>query len=243
MSGWQRIKAKLATPTMRRLLRRPDAHVIRAAIASRFLHGDGIEVGALNVPLPMPAGARVRYVDCEAPDALRSGEYSMVSRIQTPDLIADIETLDGIDDASVDFVVVNHVLEHVENPLRALVAISRVLRAGGIAFITLPDKRFTFDKRRAVTPLWHVVRDFEDGPEWSRRDHYVDWLMHVERTADVAARVEQMERTSRDIHFHVWDFAAMAEMFDYAAALPNIDLTIIHAQQNRGEAVWVLRKP
>lgn len=236
MSGWQRIKSRLATPTMRRLLGRP---IIRIELARKHLRGDGIEIGALNAPLPLPRGARVRYVDRAAPDALHA--YSDATSIQAPDMVADIHTLDGIADASLDFVIANHVLEHTENPLRALLAISRVLRNDGIAYIALPDKNLTFDRDRAITPLWHIKRDFDDGAAWSRHDHYVDWAIHVERPDDIAARIDEMERTSYDIHFHVWDFAAMQEMFDYAAK--HIGLTIVLAKHNRNEIIWILRKP
>lgn len=240
MSGWQRIKSRLATPTLRWLLRRPNLFAVREQVARRYLRGDGIEVGALNAPLSLP-WCRVRYVDCAPLDVVRRG-YPDVS-IQPPDIVSDLETLVGIDDASVDFVVANHVLEHVEDPLRALVAISRVLTSGGFAFIALPDKRFTFDRARAITPLWHIVRDFRDGPQWSRHAHYRDWARHVDRAMDVEGRAAEMERHGQNIHFHVWDFAAMSEMFDYALALPDIGLTVAHSQQNRSEAIWVLHKP
>ena len=35
----------------------------RRELSGKFLAGDGIEIGALHEPLPVPAGVRVRYVD------------------------------------------------------------------------------------------------------------------------------------------------------------------------------------
>jgi predicted SAM-dependent methyltransferase len=238
---WQQLKSRLATPTMRRLLRRPDHLAVREEIARRFLHGDGIEVGALNNPLRLPH-VSIRYIDCATLDALRAGGYSDVATIHQPDIIADLESLDGIDDRSVDFVIANHVLEHLENPLRALATMSRVLRSGGVAFIALPEKHYTFDRNRSVTPLWHIVRDFQEGPQWSRHDHYLDYVANVERSRDVAERVAEYERIKQNIHFHVWDLAAMQAMFDYAGAHHQIGLHIVHRQQTRGEVVWVLAK-
>lgn len=226
---------------MRRLLHRPSFLAAREQIARQYLRGDGIEVGALNAPLRVP-GCTVRYMD-RAPLEAVQRDYAEVSGILAPDIVGDLETLTGVADRSVDFIIANHVLEHVENPLRALAAVSRVLRTSGFAFIALPDKRFTFDKRRAITPLWHIVRDFRQGPEWSRRSHYVDWAKNVERVNNVEARADEFERVGQNIHFHVWDFAAMQAMFDYAGSIPDVGLTVEYAQQNRGEAVWVLRKP
>jgi ubiquinone/menaquinone biosynthesis C-methylase UbiE len=57
--------------------------------------------------------------------------YSTVGNIRAPDIITDIQSITGIDDSSQDFIIANHVLEHLEDPLRALASIARVLRGGG----------------------------------------------------------------------------------------------------------------
>src|SRR3954454_1680866 len=46
----------------------------RRRLARRFLSGDGLEIGALTLPMWMPPGARVRYVDRKPLVALRA-EY------------------------------------------------------------------------------------------------------------------------------------------------------------------------
>jgi predicted SAM-dependent methyltransferase len=242
MHPWSRIKSALATPLLRRLLRRPNFKVAREQLARRYLRGDGIEVGAMSEPLPLPDGARVRYVDYKPAAALRTAE---TQKIREPDIISDLESMVGIADSSVDFVVANHVLEHVENPLRALGAVSRVLRRSGTAFIALPDKRYTYDKPRSVTPLQHILRDFRDGPEWSRHGHFRDWTVHVERVRGeqaVEQRACELERDAVSIHFHVWDPPAMRQMFEYAASAPDTRLVPEHTQQNRHEVIWILRK-
>jgi hypothetical protein len=44
-----------------------------------------------------------------------------------------------------------------------------------------------------------------------------------------------------NIHFHVWDYAAMAEMFSYTAA--RFGFLIVHSQMNgASEALWILRR-
>lgn len=241
MRKWNRIKAALATPFLRRLLGRPSHFVAREELARRYLNGDGVEVGALNLPLRVPEGARVRYVDYRPAEELRNAD---VQDVRQPDLISDLESMIGIADRSLDFVVANHVLEHVENPLRALCAISRVLRGAGIAFITLPDKRYTFDKKRAVTPLGHILRDFREGPAGSRREHYLDWAAKVERLRGrkIAQRASELERNAANIHFHVWDFPAMRQMIEFAASAIGTNLLIEHVLENRGEVIWILRK-
>ena len=44
-----------------------------------------------------------------------------------------------------------------------------------IAYLAIPDKRFTFDEACAVTSVEHLLRDHEEGPDVSLREHYEDW--------------------------------------------------------------------
>ena len=59
-------------------------------------------------------------------------------------------------DGSQDFIIANHLLEHVADPIGALEEWYRLLRPDGILFLALPDKRVTFDKDRPRTTLDHV---------------------------------------------------------------------------------------
>jgi SAM-dependent methyltransferase len=230
------LKRRLATPMLRRLLGRPLC--ARERLARAYLQGNGVEIGALNSPLKVSEHAHVRYADYLPNDALHAG-FPDLPTIQSPDVISDLESMRGFADASLDFVIANHVLEHVEDPLRALRSISRVLRRGGPAFIALPDKRRTFDKRREVTSLAHIQRDFIEGPEWSRREHYIDWARNVDRSRNAAEQAAGMEAARANIHFHAWDFRAMKEMFCYAQ---KFNLSVVEAQRNRDEVIWILRK-
>ena len=62
-----------------------------------------------------------------------------------------------------DFVIANQVLEHFQNPLLALQNMLRVLKPGGVLYLSLPDKRFSFDVDRPVTTVEHVLRDYRRG--------------------------------------------------------------------------------
>jgi predicted SAM-dependent methyltransferase len=62
------------------------------------------------------------------------------------DYLCKADNLVGIVNLSQDFIIANHVFEHLDNPLKALIEWHRVLKGGGILFLTVPDKRRTFDK-------------------------------------------------------------------------------------------------
>jgi SAM-dependent methyltransferase len=220
-----------------------DHGIIRKRLAHQYLRGHGIEFGALHLSLPLPLWTSVRYADVLTADELKVA-FPDVTNVQPPDIVTDLETMSGIEDASEDFIVANHVLEHVEDPLGALASIGRVLRRSGIAFIALPDKRFTFDCDRAITPLDHIIRDHTEGPAWSRTDHYDEWIRCVDRLGGDAHRqkAELMLAQRSNIHFHVWDYPAMMEMFAHVARVPQLGLEIEASVLNGIEVVWILRK-
>jgi SAM-dependent methyltransferase len=108
-------------------------------------------------------------------DTLREGRSLVV-----PDVVDDGTRLASFANASLDFVVANHMLEHVEDPIVALQHQLRVLRPGGVLYLTLPDARETFDAPRKRTTVEHLLRDHHEGPQVSRREHYEECARLIE---------------------------------------------------------------
>lgn len=191
----------------------------RAEFAARFLTGEGLEIGPLHQPLALPPHAKARYVDRMQIDDLRR-EYPELAgwNLTEVDVVDDGEKLTTVAEESQDFIVANHFLEHCENPINTIKTHLGKLKPGGILFYAVPDKRFTFDFRRPVTPLEHMVADFEQGPERSRSEHYEEWSRFVvDEESPAVGSVEQADsedwvlRKARDleeakysIHMHVW---------------------------------------
>jgi len=182
----------------------------RRELAAHFLQGEGLEIGALHLPLAVPDDVTVKYVDRLTVAQLRS-DYPELAEcdLVEADVIDNGEILSTIADDSQDFIIANHFLEHCEDPIAAIANHLGKLRAGGILFYAVPDKRYTFDWPRAVTSLDHMIADHEEGPGRSRSDHYEEWAKHVEirsgETAEQAvARARDLERDGYSIHMHVW---------------------------------------
>src|SRR5205085_633526 len=91
------------------------------------------------------------------------GEYIPDGEIRGKVLIADDLDLPDLGDGSYDALIQAHVVEHLANPLRAIAAWKRVLTGDGILLMIAPHKQGTFDHRREVTSLDHIVEDFERG--------------------------------------------------------------------------------
>ena len=221
----------------------------RDYLSHRYLRGDGIEIGALHRPLPLPPACVVRYVDRLPEAELRRHYPELANEPLVPiSVLDDGETLASIADASVDFVVANHFLEHCENPIKALVTFARVLRPGGTIFIAVPDKRVTFDRLREETTLAHVIRDHELGPEQSRAGHFAEWATYVENV-DGDLTPEDVERLHRErlalnysIHFHAWTPAGFLELLLHVLRTQVDGVELLEAALSGDEFLAVLQK-
>jgi SAM-dependent methyltransferase len=229
----------------------------RSALANSYLLGDGLEIGPLHQPLALPAHARARYVDRMSVDDLRREYPELVDwDLTAVDVVDDGETLATIPEQSQDFVVANHFLEHTENPIGTILTHLDKLKPGGVLFYAVPDMRFTFDFRRPVTPLEHMIADYEQGPGASRAEHYEEWCRLVldesgEVRTDASRPSEEwvrrwarhLEEIEYSIHMHTWtesDFLRLilairersGEAFDLeAAARVGIEFIVVLRKQ------------
>jgi SAM-dependent methyltransferase len=227
----------------------------RREFAERFLAGDGLEIGALHLPLRTPSRAHVRYVDRMSVEDLRVEYAELAEWDLTPvDVIDNGELLATIPAASQDFIVANHFLEHCEDPIRTIETHLGKLKPGGVLFYAVPDKRYTFDSRRPLTPLDHMVADHEQGAERSRSEHYEEWTRLVidgeappgtEGAAFeewTARRAQELERDAYSIHMHVWTQAEFLALILHCRERFE-DAFDIEASARQGiEFIVVLRK-
>ncbi len=224
----------------------PSAVVSREAIANQYLRGEGIEIGALHHPLRVLRAATVRYVDRMPVEKLRRHYPELRREHLVPvDIIDDGEHLSQIPTSSQAFVIANHFLEHCQDPIRALLNMLRVLTPGGVVYLAVPDKRYTFDQARPVTPVDHLIRDFEEGPNWSRRQHFEEWVRLVNKVADEDELLRQVSRLMEmdySIHYHVWTQAELLELMLTLRQKMGIGLDIELCTRGGNEVVTVLRK-
>ena len=158
-------------------------------------------------------------------------------------IVDDGETLATIGEATQDFVIANHFIEHCENPLLTVRNLLRVLKGGGIVFMAVPDKRFTFDVDRPGTTLDHILRDFSEGPEWSKRQHYEEWTRLVNKrtdTSEVNAEVQHLIDMKYSIHFHVWSATELLELVQALQRIEQFELELF--LRNGMESLIILRK-
>ncbi len=191
---------------------RPHRDKVYAVLA-----GQGLEIGAFHEPAVLPPTATVEYFD--AIDATRAAELF-------PEIPADafvqVDHLGDIDhdglaqfgDGAFAFVICNHVIEHVANPIKLLGEIFRIAAPGGVVVLSAPDKDYTYDKTRPLTTFEHLWSDYENNVTENDDEHYMDFFRgaatHV-LEADPIHLPAQIKRVrERREHAHVWDSASFA---------------------------------
>jgi SAM-dependent methyltransferase len=196
------------------------------------LAGRGLEIGALDKPLP---GLKPFYVD-------RFREF--VGGKCPADVLADGAAL-PFRDSSLDYVASSHVLEHLPDPAGAIVEWYRCVKPGGVIYMVVPDRRLTFDRHRPRTKVSHLIEDFERKTKPSDPTHIDDFFDHLDwkrfnpalKPEDVPAFREQhrggdhqaaREGRMVNIHFHVFEkpdlLALLEALRDHPRALLRYEI-------------------
>ena len=214
----------------------------------RHFHGRGVEVGALWRPFPVPARARVWYIDRLNGDGLNEHYPELDGHIRLPDVLADATDL-PLAAGSLDFLIASHVLEHLPFPLAALRAWHRVLAPGGALLLRVPDKRHTFDRDRTRTPLAHLLNEHNDPASFGLREHYADWVTNVgglrPKTAECERTIDDLMRRNYSIHFHTWIDEDIREIVEFTRSEWRLDwdpIVFWGARRYRKETTMILRR-
>lgn len=216
---------------------------VRYELSRRYLHGSGIEIGPLHIPLDVDESVTVRYVDRMPVEELRA-HYPELSdqRFVAPDMIDDGETLRSFADASVDFIIANHFIEHCENPIATIENHLRVLRSGGILYMAVPDKRRIFDSARPLTTVEHVSRDYEDGPRWSRLSHFEEYAQLVDQVEPYEQHARDLMQKRYSIHYHVWVPETFLQLVRHCQTVLKFPFVIEEMVSADIEFIVILRK-
>ena len=187
-----------------------NKQMMREIIVSR-LKGKGVEFGAGSRPMPLPFDTEVDYAEpfqsSEQYARMHYTDNTVKARYKNP-----IEDQYEVADESIDFVVAAHVIEHTPNPIRAIVESYRKLRPGGQLVLVVPDRRRTFDRHRDITPIEHLILDFEKPDRERDLDNYLDFFRKVKKGPDPDSQARAAHAAGIDIHYHVWEPGSFSRM-------------------------------
>ena len=217
-------------------------------ILRRYLHGRGVEIGALWRRFPVNPGTKVWYVDRQAGEGLGAHYAEVGSQLVAPDVVADAADL-PFESESLDFIIASHVLEHLAFPLATLEGWYRLLAPGGDLLLRVPDKRFTFDAKRQRTPLAHLLREHEHRGSFDRGAHFTDWVEgvtgYVRGTAEFGQEVQRLMDIDYSIHYHVWTTEDLRELLEHTRTAMKLawrPAVFWGAHFYRKEAIALLRR-
>lgn len=193
----------------------------------RFLGGRGVEIGALWRRFPLPRHVeRVWYFDRLDEAGLADHFSGMIEKTLPVDVVAEATRL-PVAPGSLDFLIACNILEHMPFVLATLRHWYEALAPGGALLLRVPDKRHTFDRRRARTPLVHLVEEYEHPERFDRRAHYADWVENVQGRPPSDPKFEKVmaKLMSKDysIHFHAWIDDDFREIIDYTRSAWGLD--------------------
>ena len=136
--------------------------------------------------------------------------------------IGEAAELKAVKDASYDFVLSCHSLEHVANPIKALKDWSRVMKSNGRLVLVLPNKEFTFDNKRPITKLSHLIEDFTNHITEEDSTHFEEVIALHDFKYDtfVQTKEDLIKRTrlnikNRAVHHHVFDLKLIQDLLVY----------------------------
>lgn len=218
----------------------------RNFLAHHYIRGNGIEIGAAHLPIKMPPQAHVRYVDVFTADELRKifpQEYTKVDIVNV-DVVDDGEKLEKFKNNSLDFIIANHFIEHCLDPIGTILNMYAKLHKEGVIYMAIPEKRYTFDKPRPITPYSHLLEEHEDKTSMKfRLEHTEEAIRLTDKPGtDVAKKVQEIMDSGFRVHYHVWTQKEMTEMFVRIAKDFDINLEIEALLKNLHEVIYVLRK-
>ena len=236
----------------------------RKILSYRFIRGSGLEIGALHRPLPVLKKVQVRNLDL----ATREENVRKFHAID-PVTIAETDTIENgfelasFQDASQDFLIANHVLEHAANPVQVLLNWSRVLKPDGILFVAVPIHDGCFDRGRTVTSSQHMFEDYElckngnmEAFNIRNRTHYEEWVTiskpnimvdHNEKyirpaSEEQVKEIESMWKESAEIHFHTFSMSSIEQFMSEHTLLIDSSLELLKVTHNWNEIICLLRK-
>jgi SAM-dependent methyltransferase len=206
---------------------------IRSLFAMQHLSGRGLEIGPGRLPLPVPSGVKVEYLNDISAEQLAKIKKVPVEQIRV-DHIGSAENLPFNDDVF-DFVASCHVMEHLEDPIRGTREQFRVIKPGGVILMVLPNYVANeWDFRRQPPAITHLLQEHADARVMARNKllHYRECVHRAfipNGEPGFEETVARLTKRNEKIHFHVFNHTLMEGMIVAAAGEQNCGCELIDA--------------
>ena len=213
-SVWQKLMASI-NPVYKN-----DNYFVHRKKGYNLLKGNGLEIGAFfHQVAAIPWHCNLEYNDLWLkPESITySPELNVNDRVKVKH-ICDLDKggLSLFGSESFDFVIFNHLIGHVADPIKVIRELFRITQPGGYVVISVPDKDCIFDKDLEdleVTPFAYFLEKYEKN------------VTEVSDTDDISSLREK----NRYGHFHVWDSSSFSEFMLKSLEFLQLQTTCVFA--------------
>lgn len=237
------IKAKDFLTTLLSYTRQPQKRkLIREAFRSKDQYG--IEIGGPSKFFGLKGGFPI-YLFAKKIDGVNfstktiwegqiseGDTYNYYDNKTGNQYIAEATELKSIADNTYDFILSCHSLEHVANPIKALMEWKRICNQGAMLVLVLPDKLHTFDVNRPYTSIAHLLDDYNKKIDEHDATHFEEIITYHDRSKDPGmkssteiADLLNSNYSTRIAHHHVFDEELVHNMLEFCG------FTVYHQQK------------
>ncbi len=213
---------------------------------------EGLEIGPLDKPLVTRHDGQIKYLDYMSKEELivRHADACDPKKMVDIDYINSPQNeLSTLIKEKFDYVIACHVIEHIPNMIGWLNDVNKILKDGGYLFLAIPDRRYTFDILRPITPLSHFLNDYQRNVKTADFAHVFE---HIYLKRNVTAgdvwnnKAEEKIKIPRftakdayartlfelepgkypDVHCHVFTSLQFLDMIDTLISLQLVPYTV-----------------
>ena len=177
----------------------PEETEIRRKYVISILQGNGLEIG--GVVNGISENVQITKVDISA-NSDQKGFIQM-----------DATDLSSFEDRSFDFIINSHILEHLTNPVKALMEWKRIVKKGGFIYFVVPNIEFTNDFHRSLTTIEHLKKDYENDTGLHDTTHMREVFSSSKNPWYVMERFQPIQPPY--LHQHTWNMKSLLELLDY----------------------------
>jgi len=147
--------------------------------------------------------------------------YGVAKSVDTINFSMDGSNLKKIN-RNYNFVLSCHSLEHIANPIKALMEWKKKLHPSGIICVIVPDKRYTFDWMRKYTSFRHILTDYKKKTTENDLTHKTEiiegtdlQLAKIARNKKEYGKKISKNASSRIMHHHVFSVRLLKHISRY----------------------------
>lgn len=137
--------------------------------------------------------------------------------------INDAVDITSIKDNTYDFLFASHCLEHIANPLKAIIEWKRIMKDNGFMILILPEKSLCFDHKRNVSSFETLLNQYNNNVGEDDLSTLDEILANHDLSMDKpAGNIHQFKARSLDnynnrcLHHYVYSPTLLREICEWA---------------------------